>query len=113
MGLLNRLRWWRQWKADIYRQSTADVPDLIRRRHAVIVGSTTRDKWLVFECPCRRGHQVMVNLDPGNFPRWRLISRIPLTLTPSIDERSHVGHCHYVVGNGKIHWIERTDHDEP
>lgn len=52
----------------------------------------------------------MLNLDPGNRPRWKVGSAYPLTLHPSVDERSAVGHCHYVVRQGRVHWIERTDH---
>ena len=110
MDLLKRIRTWRRWKADLHASSIADVPDQIRRRHAVVVGSGARDKWLVFDCPCRRGHRVLINLDPENSPRWRVTARVPLTLIPSVDERSQAGHCHYVVRDGGVRWIERTDH---
>lgn len=110
MGLLDRLRFWRRWKADLRAPSVADVPDTIPPRHAVVVGGPSRDKWLVFDCPCGRGHRVMVNLDPDNRPRWRVTREWPMTLIPSVDERSAVGHCHYVVRDGHVRWIERTDH---
>lgn len=75
----------------------------------MVVGSADRAKWLIFDCPCRRGHRVMLNLDAENWPNWRIAGTYPLTVHPSVDERSSVGHCHYVVRNGLISWIERTD----
>jgi hypothetical protein len=99
------LRYWRRWKADLRVESVADVPVILPRRHAVLVGGT-RDKWLVFDCPCGRGHRVMLNLDPANRPRWRVDQPYPMTLAPSVDERSGVGRCHYVVRDGRVHWIE-------
>ena len=83
--------------------SVADTPDTI------VVGSANHPKWLVFDCPCRRGHRVMLNLDVGNTPRWRISQDVPLTLYPSVDERSSVGHCHYVVREGRVHWIEKAE----
>lgn len=51
----------------------------------------------------------MLNLDTENRPRWRIDNDFPLTLHPSVDERSHVGHCHYILRNGRVRWIDRTD----
>lgn len=52
----------------------------------------------------------MLNLDPGTRPRWHVTETYPLTLSPSVDEHSTVGHCHYVIREGRVHWIERTEH---
>lgn len=109
MDLLSRLRYWRRWTADIHVDSMVDVPEKLPQRQAVVVGRQ-HEKWLVFDCPCRQGHQVMLNLDPENRPRWRVRTYQPLTLLPSVNERSPAGHCHYVVREGRVHWIERTDH---
>lgn len=110
MGILTRLRYWRRWKVDIYVGSAADMPENIPARHAVLVGSPTNHKWLVFDCPCRGGHRVMLNTDTGHRPSWRLTSDYPMTLVPSVDERSEAGHCHYVVREGRVRWIERGKH---
>lgn len=109
MGILKGLRYWRRLKADLTANSAADIPDRLPARHAVIVGTDCHTKWLIFDCPCLRGHRVMLNLDPGNRPRWRITDSYPLTMCPSVDEHSHVGHCHYVVHQGRVQWIERTD----
>ncbi|GAA0352654.1 DUF6527 family protein [Micropruina glycogenica] len=110
MGILKSIRYWRRWKADLSTSSAADIPVRLPVRRAVVVESAGRPKWLIFDCPCDRGHRVMLNLDRGNRPLWRIADRYPLTLYPSVDERSSVGHCHYVVRDGYVRWIERTDH---
>ena len=109
MGILNQLRYWRRLKADLTAASAADIPERLPTRHAVVVRTGSHTKWLIFDCPCRRGHRVMLNLDRDHRPRWQITSNYPLTLRPSVDEHSSVGHCHYVVREGRVHWIERTD----
>lgn len=52
----------------------------------------------------------MLNLDHHHRPRWRVKDSYLMNLQPSVDEISSVGHCHYVVRDGRVHWIERTDH---
>lgn len=106
---MKRVLFWRRWKVDARVDSVSDIPERIARRHAVPVGTPTFDKWLVFDCPCGRGHRVMLNLDPHQRPRWRISDTYVLDLRPSVDEISRVGHCHYVVRAGRVHWIERTD----
>ncbi|WP_366513399.1 DUF6527 family protein [Herbiconiux sp.] len=61
----------------------------------------------MFSCPCRQGHLVMLNLDVDHSPRWRITTRMPLTLFPSVDERSRAGRCHYIIKDGHIQWVER------
>lgn len=109
MDVLTRIRYWRRWKADMTSPSVGDTPETIPHRHAIVVGPANHPKWLVFDCPCRRGHRVMLNLDVGHTPRWRTSNDVPLTLHPSVDERSPVGHCHYVVREGRVRWIEKAD----
>lgn len=88
--------------------SVDDVPIRLRQRQAVIVG-TSYEKWLAFECPCRNGHRVLLNLDNSHYPRWRVANEYPLTLAPSVDEKSAAGRCHYIVRDGRIRWVERED----
>ena len=107
---MNGLRYWRRYKADLTVTSVADIPDSIPKRRGVITGAPGHVKWVVFDCPCGRGHRVMLNLDPAHRPRWHIGQASPLTLYPSVYERSPVGHCHYVVREGRVTWIERTDH---
>lgn len=109
MGVLRRLRYWRRWKADLRTESASDIPDIIPARHAVIVGTHAHQKWLVFDCPCGHGHRVMLNLDSSHYPRWRITNDYPITLIPSVDEHSHAGHCHYIVRDGRIRWVEKRN----
>ncbi|WP_366002107.1 DUF6527 family protein [Microbacterium sp.] len=106
MDLLNRFRYWRRWKVVLHVDSVDDVPTRLRHRQAAIVG-TSHQKWLAFDCPCGNGHRVLLNLDKSHYPQWRIASELPLTLIPSVDEESAAGHCHYIVRNGRIRWVQR------
>lgn len=110
MDLLTALRglpwpWRGRWRIGATVPSVHDVPELLPRRRAVLVGSAARPKWLVFDCPCGAGHRVMVTLDPDSWPRWHVDKLNPLTLRPSVDETHPVGHCHYVIHGGRIRWV--------
>ncbi|MFD0309125.1 DUF6527 family protein [Streptomyces sp. NPDC127119] len=61
-------------------------------------------KWLIFDCPCRERHRVMINLDSGNRPAWTVLTLSPLTLAPSVDEVRGTTRCHYFIRNGRIQW---------
>lgn len=89
--------------------SVGDVPIRIGNRHAVVVGSSTRRKWLVFDCPCARGHRVVLNLDSNHYPRWQITAEYPLTVRPSVDEVSRFGRCHYILRDGRVSWVHRTE----
>ncbi|MGW9205717.1 DUF6527 family protein [Embleya sp. NPDC055664] len=69
------------------------------------MGSGTHRKWLVFDCPCREHHRVMINLDPDNWPAWSILNPAPLTVIPSIDERRGTTRCHYILREGRIVWV--------
>jgi alpha-D-ribose 1-methylphosphonate 5-phosphate C-P lyase len=109
LGPLKRLRHYFRWKADVDATSVADVPTRIRTRHAVVVGSSIHSKWLVFDCPCRRGHRVVLNLDASHYPMWQITAEYPLTVRPSVDEVSRFGRCHYIIRDGLVKWVHRTE----
>lgn len=71
----------------------------------MVVGTQAFAKWLVFDCPCGRGHRVMLNLDDGRYPHWSYSARMPLTLVPSVDEKSEFGRCHYIIRSGRVFWV--------
>lgn len=85
--------------------SVLDVPDDLGARDAVVVAKAGAPLWLAFDCPCRAGHRVMVNLDARSRPVWRVTSARPLTLVPSVDERTVYGRCHYIIRGGKVRWV--------
>ena len=87
-----------------------EVPDRIPARRAFLVGVPSGWKWLVFDCPCRAGHRIMLNLDPDRRPYWilRVSSTRRLTVSPSIDYRGNGLSCHYFIRDGRVVWFRRT-----
>jgi hypothetical protein len=116
MALGGRLRWWqrlprRKWRLVLAADEADEVPEQLPSRAAVLVGPAEKPKWIAFDCPCGRGHRVMLNLDRSRSPAWSLVSQRPLTLSPSIDD-STVGRCHFFIRQGKIKWAPfRTEVD--
>jgi len=106
--MANRLiRWlyWRRWRVVATVPSTYDVPDRLRRRTAVLVGTPGRPKWLAFDCPCRQRHRVMINLNTARFPAWTVLNLRPLTVVPSVDETQSGNSCHYILREGHVKWV--------
>jgi hypothetical protein len=103
--------WWRRrrWTKPRIKQvvvypTRAEVPEQVRRQTLALVGSHEQPKWAVFECPCGRGHQLVVNLSPRMKPFWQLSrSDGGPTLSPSIDSFSPY-HCHFWLRRGRVSW---------
>jgi hypothetical protein len=116
MALDRRLRWWqrlprRKWRLVLLVDEGDEIPERLPRHAAVLVGPAEQPKWIAFDCPCRRGHRVMLNLDRRRLPAWSLVSHRPLTLSPSIDDYA-MGRCHFFLRQGKIKWApSRTEVD--
>jgi hypothetical protein len=85
--------------------SVFDVPAELPRRTAIRVAKGIGDQWLIFDCPCKAGHRVMLNINPDSRPAWRIINNKPLTLRPSVDEVTEHGRCHYLITKGKVTWV--------
>jgi hypothetical protein len=81
-----------------------DVPRRLPRNGVVLVGHPI-PKWLGFDCPCRSGHRVLLNLEPTRRPHWRVLKDRQLTVSPSVDESGPQGRCHYLIERGKIVWV--------
>lgn len=83
-----------------------EVPEHIPARRAFLVGTPAGWKWLVFDCPCRTGHRIMLNLDSARRPRWTVrVSRWRrITVSPSIDYRGGERSCHYWITAGRVVW---------
>ena len=58
------------WRLEATVSDMDDVPLSICPRRAYLVATPTRRKWLVFDCPCGRGHRIALN--PGSRPPARL-----------------------------------------
>jgi len=112
MAGLNRFRWWHwipwpwtSWRAVLFVDAGDQIPITLPRKAAVIVGPPDRPTWVAFDCPCDRRHRVMLNLDQARKPRWTLAALRPLSIEPSIDDRTPQRRCHFFLRRGKPHWV--------
>ena len=95
---------WRAWRVVAHVSAGDEVPSQIPGKGVVLVGALGRTTWAAFDCPCRKGHRLMVNLDRSRHPFWSIDSVKPLTIRPSIDNISPERRCHFFVHGGKINW---------
>jgi hypothetical protein len=97
----------RRWRVVGIVPSADEVPPILPRNGAVLVCDGGPPKWIVFDCPCRTGHRIMLNTDRQRYPAWRvdLVSLDRLTLSPSVDAHDDKRRCHYLVRNGRIVWV--------
>ena len=91
------------WRVGLEVAEADEIPERLPRRTAVIA----TDKWIAFECPCWRGHQIMVNISASRAPFWKVLTNAPLSVIPSIDERAPESRCHYFIRGGGIHWVHK------
>lgn len=102
---LDWLAWpFRRWRIVAQVSAADEVPERLPPRSIVLVGSREFPKWLIFDCPCRRGHRIMLSLARAHWPHWRLLQFDPATILPSIDFRGHDFRCHYFVRSGRVTW---------
>jgi len=89
-----------------------EAPEALPRNAAVLVGSREHLKWLIFDCPCRREHRIMLNLDKGRRPHWSagVDKANRLSVSPSIDHKQSNGRrCHYFIRAGRTLWVKDDD----
>jgi hypothetical protein len=99
---------WRKWRIVLTVEEADEIPERLPRAAAVLVGSPSNQKWIAFDCPCRRHHRVMLNLSRNRTPYWSVLTKSPLTLIPSVDDFSGGQRCHYFLRNGKVRWASNT-----
>ena len=97
----------RRWRISMTVGEADEVPEVLPHNNAVLVG-TTKTKWIVFDCPCRTGHRIMLNVDDAKKPYWRFTvsANGRLTIYPSIFYRNHLGQCHFFIQSGKTLWTK-------
>ena len=95
---------WRAWRIVGYVNAGDEVPNRLPDRGVVLVGKPALPTWAVFDCPCRTGHRLMVNLDRTRHTYWSIDSLKPLSIHPSIDDITSKRRCHFIVRGGKIRW---------
>ena len=71
----------------------------------VLAGSPERPKWLRFDCPCRCGEVLALNLMASHSPRWAAESHEDGTLSvrPSVDA-TRCG-SHFWIRRSRIDWV--------
>lgn len=116
-GWIHRgLRWTRRnpcWEASGAAEAADLVPAVIPHQTAVLVGAASRPQWLAFDCACGTGHRIMLNLEQTRKPSWKLMSRRPLTVKPSIDYHGPDRRCHYYITKGRIQWVGNRESETP
>jgi hypothetical protein len=110
MADVRKISWWQwlplfRWRLVAIVESADEVPNRLPRNGAVLVGPKNRPKWIVFDCPCRRGHRIMLNTDRARQPYWSTTVDGRLTIAPSVDSHHAMRRCHYFVRNGRIMWV--------
>jgi len=114
MAIVNKINLWRwlprpRWRLIGLIEEADQVPRKLPNNGAILVGSTLTPKWLVFDCPCRTGHRIMLDMEPTRFPHWRIINHGRLTVLPSIDIEIHERRCHYLIIMGRTIWIPNEE----
>ena len=109
-----KIAWWdwlpfRRWRVVGTVTSADEVPDKLPRNGVVMVGTSGNEKWIIFDCPCRTGHRIMLNADIARFPNWEVQHRDRLTIFPSVDFRGDYRRCHYFIRDAKILWARDSD----
>lgn len=95
---------WRRWRVVAQVQAVDEVPDRLAYGTVVLVGVAEKLAWAIFDCPCRTGHRLMLNLDYVRRPIWTIESRKPLSIYPSIDDSTDERRCHFFVRHGRVRW---------
>lgn len=108
-----KFTWWQwlpfqPWRLLGFVESADEIPEELPRNGAVAVGAPDMAKWIAFDCPCRRAHRIMLNLDPNRRPFWRvgLTRGKRLSIRPSVDYADGTRRCHYFVDSGHIRWAK-------
>ena len=115
-GMRRLISWWQSlplpwhpWRVAEHVAAVDEVPDLLPSRALVLVGARGRPTWAVFDCPCRTGHRLLLNLDRTRYPFWVIESRKPLSIRPSIDDITPKRRCHFIIRNGRLRWAIGTN----
>lgn len=111
-----KFSWWEwipihRWRVVGIVEAADEIPEKIPKNGAILVGTRKHPKWLAFDCPCRSGHRIMLNTDPGRRPFWSVQEYSSLTVYPSVDFKSHNVRCHYFIRNGRISWVHGRDYE--
>lgn len=105
------LSWWQRLRGEVVWHvastvaTSAEIPAILPEKGAVIIGTDAKPQWLVFDCPCGKGHRITVTLNPANQRHWKVLQNKMLSVYPSIEDKTEGRHCHFLITNGNIMWI--------
>ncbi len=105
-----KISWWdwlpiHEWRIVGIVESADDIPQSLPRNGVVLVGQRKSPKWIAFDCPCRTGHRIMLNMDKARWPYWSINKKGALTISPSVDYHGSERRCHFFVRTGRIRWV--------
>jgi len=112
VAVLKRLLRWcvtatvprRRWRLVTTVAAGDEIPESLPKRGVVLVGASNQPQWVVFDCPCKNGHRLMLNLDTRRYPCWQITESRPLSIRPSVDATSDARRCHFVMHRGRVRW---------
>ncbi|WP_407922361.1 DUF6527 family protein [Agromyces humi] len=92
-----------------YYAEHSELPDVPRANELAIAGTPDRPKWALLDCPCGRGHTILMPLSGTASPRWT-VSEVGAgrpSLHPSIDRNRDGGvRCHFWIHHGRVVWVQ-------
>jgi len=107
--LIARFRLGRTWRVTASVTAADLVPDHLPRRRAFIVTNDVGPSWIAFDCPCGRGHRIMLNLSSQRRPKWQVTDPKRLAIRPSIDSFDGGARCHFWLRDGRVEWAHDAE----
>jgi len=104
-------RWWRlcrrhhTFRGVAFIEPPEDPTPAVQAGNLVLLGPKAKAKWLRFQCPCRCGAVIALNLMASHTPRWsvHLHEDGTLTVVPSVDA-TNCG-SHFFIRHNTIQWV--------
>ena len=89
----------------VFLAADVDPAGELRQRKLVLIGSREKAKWLRFECPCKCGEVIALNLMASHTPRWsvELHDDGTVTVHPSVDATNC--RSHFWIRRSRIDWV--------
>lgn len=84
-----------------------NLPSLPRANEIAIAGTPENPKWALLDCPCGRGHTILLPMSSSKDPHWTMTlnDQQNPSFSPSIDRnRDQEQRCHFWIRNGEVHW---------
>lgn len=87
--------------------SMADLPEKLRTV-IYVIGTKTKYKWVVFNCPCGCGERLDVNLMQSRYPFWNLkLQGGKASLSPSVWVPTDRCGSHFWLIDSQVHWFRK------